>query len=215
MSPAEILSALIAWTPRLAQGFWWNIAISAVAMVVGTVLGGGLVLMRLARSRHVQRLGGALTDLTRNVPTFVFLYYLAFLIPAEFELLGATHALPAWLKAALALSVAVVGFVSDSLTAAVREWRAGRHAAGLLFVPGWTSYFCIILMASSTASVIGVGEIVSQCNTVIGAVGESGLMLWIYLYAMLWFFAVAFPVTIAMGRVKALMLAHAQAAVPA
>ena len=71
----------------------------------------------------------------------------------------------------------MVGFVSDGLFAAMRDWRAGRHAASLLFVPSWTSYFVIILMASSTASVIGVGEIVSRCNTVIGAVGRTDLML--------------------------------------
>jgi polar amino acid transport system permease protein len=53
-----------------------------------------------------------------------------------------------------------------------------------------------------------VGEIVSQCNTIIGAVGRSELMLWIYLYAMLWFFAVSFPVTLLMSRTKARMLAR-------
>jgi hypothetical protein len=33
-------------------------------------------------------------------------------------------------------------------------------------------------------------------------------MLWIYLYAMLWFFAVSFPVTLLMSRTKARMLAR-------
>ena len=179
MSSAEILSALIAWTPRLAEGFVWNLIISAVAMLVGTILGAGLALLRLRRSPRARWIGVALTDLTRNVPTFVFLYYLAFLIPTEFEAFGSQYVFPAWLKAALALSIAVVGFTSDSLHTAMREWRGGHHAASLLFIPSWTSYFVIVLMASSTASIIGVGEIVSQCNTIIGAVGRSELMLWI------------------------------------
>ena len=126
VSAAEIVSALIAWTPRLADGFVWNLIISAVAMLVGTVLGAGLALLRLRRSPRVRWIGVALTDLTRNVPTFVFLYYLAFLIPTEFEAFGSQYVFPAWLKAALALSIAVVGFTSDSLHTAMREWRGGR-----------------------------------------------------------------------------------------
>ena len=60
----------------------------------------------------------------------------------------------------------------------------------------------IIVLASSTASVIGVGEMVSRCNTVVASVGNNDLMLWIYLYAMLWFFACCYPVHLLMRRVK-------------
>ena len=215
MSPSEVLDTLVAWTPWLAQGFVWNIVISVVAMAAGTVLGAGLALLRLSASGGARALGQTLTSLTRNVPTFVFLYYVTYLLPTEVQVAGMVLIVPAWLKAALALSIAVVGFVSDGLFAAMRDWRAGRHAASLLFVPSWTSYFVIILMASSTASVIGVGEIVSRCNTVIGAVGRTDLMLWIYLYAMLWFFAVSFPVTLVMRRTRARMQARLSRAVPA
>jgi polar amino acid transport system permease protein len=182
---------------------------------LGTVLGAGLALLRLSASSGARALGGILTNLTRNVPTFVFLYYLAYLLPTEIAVGDTTLVVPPWLKAALALSIAVVGFASDGLLAAMREWHAGRHAASLLFVPSWTSYFVIVLMASSTASVIGVGEIVSRCNTVIGAVGRTELMLWIYLYAMLWFFAVSLPVTLVMRRTRARMQARLGRVVPA
>lgn len=215
MSPSEVVGTLVAWTPWLAQGFVWNIVISVVAMAAGTVLGAGLAFLRLSSSGSARALGQTLTSLTRNVPTFVFLYYVTYLLPTEVQVAGTTLTIPAWVKAALALSIAVVGFVSDGLFAALRDWRAGRHAASLLFIPSWTSYFVIILMASSTASVIGVGEIVSRCNTVIGAVGRTDLMLWIYLYAMLWFFAVSFPVTLVMRRTRARMQARLSRAVPA
>jgi polar amino acid transport system permease protein len=55
-------------------------------------------------------------------------------------------------------------------------------------VSSWANYFVIIVMASSTASVIGVSELVSRCNTVINATGRTDMMLWVYLYAMAWFF---------------------------
>src|SRR5580704_8895708 len=188
MSPREVADALYAWTPFLAGGFGWNVVVSASAMALGTALGAALALGRLSHRPALVRASLALTALSRNIPTFVLLYYLAFLIPVEIQLGAGVYAFPAWLKASLALSVAVVGFVSDNLSDALRQWRAHRLAEALMFIPNWTSYFVVIVMASSTASVIGVRELVSRCNTVIAAVDNPGLMLWIYLYAMLWFF---------------------------
>lgn len=202
MTFPEIVGMLLTWTPFLAEGFAWNILISLVAMVIGTVLGAVLAWLRLSERKSLIRAGLVATELTRNVPTFVFLFYLAFLIPAEFEISGQIHPFPAWLKAALALSVAVIGFVSDNLFVAWRYWRNHDHAAALLFVPSWTMYLVIIVMASSTASVIGVSEIVSRCNVVIAAVGGDETMLWVYAYAIGYFLLFCFPVNWAMGRVK-------------
>jgi len=202
MSPRDVVETLYVWTPFLAGGFVWNILVSLGAMAIGTALGAGLAVLRLSPRPVVARASVVVTSLTRNVPTFVFLFYLAFLIPPEVQLAGASFVFPVWLKASLALAIAVVGFVSDNLAEALRRWRAGDHVAAVMFVPNWTAYLVIILMASSTASVIGVGELVSRCNTVIASVGNDDLMLWIYLYAMLWFFTCCAVVQMAMRRVK-------------
>ena len=215
MSPAEIIATLCRWTPFLAGGFLWNIIVSLCAMTIGTVLGALLALLRLSHRPALCRAGLLSTAFARNVPTFVFLFYLAFLIPAEIRIGGAAFAVPGWLKASLALAIAVVGFVSDNLADALPHWRAGNVAAALLFIPNWTAYFVIIVMASSTASVIGVGELVSRCNTVIGAVGKPELMLWIYLYAMLWFFLACYPLTLAMRRVKRTIARRVRTPAPA
>ncbi|MFO1370924.1 MAG: ABC transporter permease subunit [Candidatus Competibacteraceae bacterium] len=202
MTPAEIVATLLTWTPFLAGGFVWNVVISLVAMAIGTVLGAMLARLRLSPRQYLVRASLAATELTRNIPTFVFLFYLAFLIPVEFEVADQVYSFPAWLKASLALSVAVVGFVSDNLFVAWQHWRKHNHAAALLFIPSWTAYLLIIVMASSTASVIGVGEIVSRCNTIIAAVGRDELMLWVYAYAVFYFFMFCFPLNLAMDRVK-------------
>jgi polar amino acid transport system permease protein len=206
MTPPEIAHVLVVWTPFLAGGFLWNILISLVAMAVGTVLGAVLARLRLSGRKSLARTGLAATELTRNIPTFVFLFYLAFLIPVEFEVLGQIYAFPAWLKASLALSVAVIGFVSDNLLVAWQHWRSGNHPAALLFIPSWTMYLVIIVMASSTASVIGVGEIVSRCNVVIAAVSGDEMMVWVYVYAIGYFFGFCFPMNWAMGRLKKRLL---------
>jgi polar amino acid transport system permease protein len=108
--------------------------------------------------------------------------------------------IPSWLKAALAL--AVTGFVSDNLLVVIREWHKGNHIDAMLFIPHWANYFVLIVMASSTASVIGVGELVSSCNTAINAIGKTQIIVWIYLYAMLWFFLFCFPMVLGMRSVR-------------
>ena len=209
MMATEIVEKLLVWTPFLAGGFVWNVVISLVAMAIGTLLGSVLARLRLSERKPLVHASLALTELARNIPTFVFLFYLAFLIPVEFDVSGRLYSFPAWLKASLALSVAVVGFVSDNLSVAWRYWRNNNHAAALLFIPSWTMYLVIIVMASSTASVIGVGEIVSRCNTIIAAEeGRAELMLWIYLYATFYFLFFCFPLYLAMDHMKKRMQAR-------
>ncbi|MGH8782718.1 polar amino acid ABC transporter permease [Paraburkholderia sp.] len=203
-SVGDIVSLLFAWTPFLAGGFMWNIAISVIAMIVGTVC--GYLLMRLSASsrRACANTGITVTGLTRNIPTFVFQFYLVFMLPDTLPLpfAAARMPFPSWLKAALALALAVSAFVSDHLLRAVRAWRAGCRRDAHLFVSSWGNYFVIVVMASSTASVIGVPEIVSRCNTVVNAAGRTDMMLWVYLYAMAWFFAFCYCATLLIRRLS-------------
>jgi polar amino acid transport system permease protein len=124
MASTEILSMLWTWTPFLAGGFAWNILISLVAMLIGTIFGALLARLRLFGRGPLAHASLLLTELTRNIPTFVFLFYLAFLIPTEFAVAGQLYAFPVWLKASLALSVAVIGFVSDNLLVALQHRKA-------------------------------------------------------------------------------------------
>ena len=194
----DVVDVLITWTPYLAVGFGWNILVSLVAMAVGTALGIGLAAMRGGRARRVSQGAGALTMLAASAPTFVMLFYLAYMVPGRFEILGAVVIVPVWLKASLALSIAVAGYVSDNALAALRALRRGQTTEALLFLPSWTNYFLIIVMASATASVIGVPELVFRVDTVISALGQPHLSFWIYLYAMAWFLAFAGVIALVM-----------------
>jgi polar amino acid transport system permease protein len=204
MFDAEIRSQLVAMTPFLLEGFGMNILVSAVAMAVGTGIGWGLALLRISNRPRRARFSLVLTEFSRSVPTIVFQFYLVFILPSEILIpfANTTLSFPAWLKAALALAVAVVGFTSDNLTIAMKDWKAGHHRAAFLFIPSWTSYALIIVMASSTASIIGVGELLSHCNTVINATGSTQLMLPIYLYACVIFFGFCFPLTLLMKKIS-------------
>jgi polar amino acid transport system permease protein len=202
MDVTETLTTLMWWTPFLAIGFVWNVIISLVSMLIGTAVGVPLALLRASNKAAPRRTALLATAFARGAPTFVMLYYLALLVPASIAVAGIEVPLPGWLKASAALSVSVAAFVSDNGVAAIRAWRNGEHTAALLFLSGWTTTFLIIVMASSTASVLGVGEIVTRCNTMIAAVGRPDLTIWAYAYTMLWFFLFCAPLTGLVRRVR-------------
>jgi polar amino acid transport system permease protein len=207
-----VWQALWAWTPFLLGGFAVNILIAVNAMVIGTFLGWGLAVLRLSVKPRVVRLSLLITAFTRNIPTIVFQFYLVFMLPSEFKLPGTsiTVGFPGWLIASMALAIAVVGFTSDNLTKALRDWRQGDHSVAFLFIPSWTSYMLIIVIASSTASIIGVSELVSRCNTVVNATGRTSLMLPVYLYACALFFLFCYPLTQLMRKVHTRLSAGMQ-----
>lgn len=204
MPPAEIWAHLVDATPYLMRGFAMNVLVSAVAMAIGTVFGWGLALLRLSPHARRARFAELATEFLRSMPTIVFQFYLVFILPTSIPLpfVGGAWVFPLWLKASLALSVAVVGFTSDNLTIALRDWQRGHRRAAFLFIPSWTSYLLIIVMASSTASIVGVGELVSHCNTIVNASGGTALMLPVYLYACAIFFGFCFPLTLLMAQVS-------------
>lgn len=210
MSVIDTFLTLATWTPYLLSGFGWNILIAFTAMVIGTALGASLAWMRLGTSRLAVRFSSVVTELSRNIPTIVFQFYLAVMLPTQWLLPGTTWTIdiPGWVKASMALSVAVVGFTSDNLRTAISEWRQGRHLTAMLFLPSWTSYLLIIVIASSTASIIGVSELVSRCNTVVNAIGDTRLLIPFYLYASLFFLIFCYPLTLVMARVKTKMSAR-------
>ena len=134
-------------------------------MIVGTIIGWAIAQGRLASRTSLSFGCNMATGIFRNIPSFVFMFYIAFIIPIEFEWQGEPMRIPAWIKASIALAVPVVGFCSDQFYRLRRELIQGNTIALPMFFVSWTQYFLIIIMASSTASVIGVHEIVGRANT--------------------------------------------------
>lgn len=208
MHSADIIALLLTWTPFLLEGFAWNILIATVAAAVGTSVGACLVWMQLKGSQFAQRVGAFLSNTFYKIPTLALMFYCAVLLPNDFQLPWSeqTYLFPSWVKAALALSAAQVGFTAKNLGLSLRYWGQGQHGAALLFIPNWGSNLLITIIASSSASLVGVSEIVSRCNKVIAATDNTALMVPMYLYASLFFLLFCFPLTLAMKKFKHVLL---------
>ena len=208
-----ILETLIVWTPVLAEGFLMNIIISIGAMSIGTVLGMLVGLGRNSTRQWLRRGCWGVTQFLRNTPSLVLLFYLAYMLPYEVHLAGMTIPLPGWLKAVVGLSMPVIGFMSDNVYGAVRNIHADQWdaAAALplsryqtmssvilpqatpMLLPPWMSYFAVIVMASSTASMVGVKEILSSATVAMESVSDPALIIPMYFYVLCWFFVFCYP----------------------
>lgn len=200
----ETLETLLTWTPFLLEGFGWNVVIAFTAGVIGLALGVPLAYLMQARVRLVAGVSQKASGVIHYLPTFALIFYMAVLLPAEVTLPGLDTSLriPTWFKVALALAAMQVGYVSENFAIALRAWRDGDVPKAMLFIPGWINGFLITAIASSNASVVGVNELVSRCNTVIAATGQTDLMIPVYLYASLFFLAFCFPLSWLVGKLK-------------
>lgn len=196
MALQEHITILMVWTPFLLKGMVLNIVISILSVIVGTIIGFSLSKLKfLPVACYVANYSSnTITMIMRNVPSFVLLFFIAFILPREINVFETVIVIPAFVKATIALAIPVAAFVADQSNN-LRKFECGTHArdaAVLAFFISWVQYFLIIFMASSTASVIGVQEIVSRANTVIAAVGENNpeIMSFIYGYVALWFVSI-------------------------
>jgi polar amino acid transport system permease protein len=210
MTISEVFTHLLTWTPFLLEGFGWNILIATLASVLGTLIGALLVWMRLEGSPRIMRTSSVISTEFYKIPTLALMFYCAVLLPNELQIPGTEliYPFPSWIKAALALSAAQVGFTANNLAGAIHFWRKGEHGAALLFIPSWGSNLLITIIASSSASLVGVSEIVSRCNKVINASNNTDLLIPIYLYASLFFLVFCYPLTLAMKKLKKTLLAR-------
>ena len=186
----ETFSFLLTWTPYLLTGCLWNILIAILAVAIGTSFGTLLAWIRIKKTGKLLWAAEFLTKFYCNIPTLAFMFYAAYILPKEITIPGTEWVvvIPYWLKAALGLSASTTGFTSESLTVAYRAWDRGDYNAALLFIPTWANSSTISFVASSTASLVGVSELISRCNYLIAATGTS-VMVPLYLYCGAYFIA--------------------------
>lgn len=166
--------------PTFIQAFSLNIMIAVSAMVVGTAAGFYISKWHLSSYRFIQIGAESLILIFRNVPSFVLLFYLALIIPSQFSLGPMHFQIPAIAKAIFALGAPVTGFACDYFLEVTNKGKTFQLAP-------WNQYFIVILMASTTASIIGVKEIMATANATIAMSGNSQMVLPIYGLVAVWF----------------------------
>ena len=210
----SILATILKWTPLLAQGFALNIAMSFLAMAIGTVLGFPLGLGQVSIHRPVRGVSWFVTQFFRNSPWLVLLFYCMLLMPFEIRIGDAVVPLPGWLKSTIGLSLPVMANVSELVRGAVRsipygQWEAAEAMAFTRgqtlrmvilpqcikrMTPPWMNLYAILTVATPLASVVGVSEAMTLTGDILSSEARTELLVPLYLYLLLWFFLYCYPI---------------------
>jgi polar amino acid transport system permease protein len=210
----SILATILKWTPLLAQGFALNVAMSFLAMAIGTVLGFPLGLGQVSIYRPVRGVSWFVTQFFRNSPWLVLLFYCMLLMPFEIRIGDAVVPLPGWLKSTIGLSLPVMANVSELVRGAVRsipygQWEAAEAMAFTRgqtlrmvilpqcikrMTPPWMNLYAILTVATPLASVVGVSEAMTLTGDILSSEARTELLVPLYLYLLLWFFLYCYPI---------------------
>lgn len=213
-SQLSILQTLLKWTPLLAQGFAVNIAISVAAMLVGTLLGLFLGVARISTHAPVRSASWFITQFFRNAPWLVLLFYCTLMVPFSVRIGTIAIPFPDWLKATLALSLAVMANMAEIVRGAIQSVPTGQWEAAdaLAFprrkiiwqiilpqtikrmLPPWMNLYALLLVSTPLCSIVGVTEVLTLTADALVAESRQELLVPMYGYILLWFFLVCFPV---------------------
>ena len=212
---ASPLEVVIRWAPLLLAGFAFNVAISLMAMLLGTLAGLGLGLCMLSENPSLRKVAWAVTQVFRNVPWLVLLFFVMFLVPFQVTVFGLRVPLPDWAKATAGFSLPVMANVAEIVRGAVRsvpgtQWEAAESLAfsrrQVLWriilpqcvkrmLPPWMNVYALIAMATVQASIVGVTEMLTLTAQVHAAEGgRPELFAPLYGFALLCFFLYCYPI---------------------
>jgi polar amino acid transport system permease protein len=216
------LAALLDWAPLLLEGFVFNIAISFLAMALGTLAGAVLGLLQISLLPPLRAGSWLVTQFFRNAPWLVLLFFCMFLLPFEFTIFGVTIPFPDWVKATLGLSLPVMANVSEIVRGAVVSLPSGQWEAAdsLAFsrrqtlweiilpqcvkrmLPPWMNLYAILTMATVLASIVGVSEMMTQTGRALAAENRPELLIPFYSFVLVCFFAYCYPIAVMTRRLE-------------
>jgi polar amino acid transport system permease protein len=210
----SLLSALVKWTPFLGKGFLLNVVMSLFAIVLGTIGGVFLGMGQLAPAGWVSLPAKILTQIFRNAPWLVLLFYCIFLLPFQIKIGGQTYTIASWLRAAIGFTIPVIANFSEIVRGAMQsipsgQWEAARSlgytwrqtVTSIILpqcitrmLPPWMNLYAVLLMATPLASIVGAEEALTNARTALQAESNSHLLLPLYAYLLSWFFIYSYPI---------------------
>lgn len=209
-----IIETMLKWTPLLLQGFALNIAMSFLAMAIGTAIGVPLGLAQISLLPPVRFSSWFATQFFRNSPWLVLLFYCMLLLPFEVRIGDVVIPLPGWMKSTVGLALPVMANVSELVRGAVRsipygQWESAESLAmsrgqTLRMVilpqcikrmtPPWMNLYAILTVATPLTSVVGVSEAMTLTGDILSSEARTELLVPMYLYLLLFFFLYCYPI---------------------
>lgn len=195
---------LIEILPFFLKGLWMTVAVSGISLVLGTLLGFGLGIVRASGNRWFKSLIGIYVDLIRGTPFVVQIFIVFFILP-EWGI-----QLEAFPAAILSLTVMGAAFICEIVAGGIKavergQWEAAM-SSGLTFfqqlrhvivpqslstiLPPLVGQYVLLIKDSSVVSVIGVVELTRVGWVTVVRIPE-GLM--VFSLVGILYFAISYP----------------------
>jgi polar amino acid transport system permease protein len=197
--------------PFLVEGLWITIQISFIVIVIGSLIGFTVGMVRAERIPVLSLVFGGYIHVLRGTPFLVHLYVVYFLLPStnismlQFE---------AFTGAIIALSLYTSTYVAEIVRAAIEAVPRGQTEAARsvgmtklqclryivlpqavkMMIPPMGGIYVIIIKGTSIVSVIGIAELVRagehaaqrHPSFLLVIYGLVALMYFLYCYPILW-----------------------------
>lgn len=178
-------------SPALMSGLWTTTWISLVTIVIATVLGVLIGLMRVAHNKVLKGIAIIYIDLMRGVPMIVFVFFVYFGVAQWFGINFTPE-----VAGVLALSVNTAAYIAEIVRGGIQAVDSGQTEAsrslGLnysqtmtkiimpqairIMTPSFINQFIMTLKNTSILSVIGLVELTQSGRIIISRTYQSGSM---------------------------------------
>ncbi|WP_343315322.1 amino acid ABC transporter permease [Brucella sp. BE17] len=214
MNLLQLLSQIFDWMPFVLRGFGLNILMSILAVSIGTFFGTFLGLGQLSPAMFIGGPSRLATQLFRNAPWLVLLFYCIFLMPYQINIGGGTIQLPSWLRATIGFSFPVAANFSEIVRGSINsvprgQWEAaealGYSRRATLFriilpqcitrmIPPWMNLYALLLTATPLSMIVGVEEALGRTQAAVQAQSDSRVLIPMYLALLTMFFLYTWPI---------------------
>lgn len=215
-STVDALDALWRWMPFLvSEGFFFNVLISVLVMIVGTCVGVLLGLGQISVHSWLRGFSWSVTQLFRNSPWLVLIFVVMLALPFEITVFGTKIYIPDWAKAVIGLSLPIMANISEIVRGAVLsvpsgQWEAAESLAYTRLqtlwlvvlpqcfkrmIPPWMNWYAILTMATPLISILGIEDILKLSRDAMEAEGnQPELLVPFYSFILLLFFVYCYPI---------------------
>lgn len=195
--------------PFLAEGLFITFKISILAIVIGSLIGFTLGVLKTLHHRWLERIINIYLHILRGSPYLVQLYIIYFVLPSlKIEWLS----FDSFTAAVVSLSLYTSSYVTEIVASAIRAVPQGQEEAARsvgmskskalwhivvpqalkLTVPPMASVYVIVIKSTAILSVIGISELTRQGEVAI--MRMPGDIMFIYCLIAACYFIYCYPV---------------------
>ena len=204
------------WWPQIAVATLYTISLTAIAFVIGIVLGISLALAKLSKIVAARRCSIVYIEITRGIPTLALLFLLYFGLPPLGILLDE------FVACFIGLGMITAGYLAEIFRGGIEAMHKGQREAALaigmtprtafryiifpqairIVLPPLLNTLIVVLKDSSVCSIITTPELMLRTKDI---ATMDFVPMHLYLLAGLIYFCMAWPLSLLARRLEVYM----------